>query len=351
MTDGPRPAPPPPGAILEVAPGVLRTCLPLPGPPSNVNAWLLEDAEGWLLVDTGLDTPELRELWTGILAHPALGGRPVARVLVTHFHPDHVGLAGWICGRFGAPLLMPRSEWLKAWVLLADDEAALLEHFLDFHRGLGATPEQAEVLRARGFGFRRHVSPLPRHVLAIAEGQVLRIGGQDWQVLIGAGHAPEMACLWRPADGVLISADHILPRISPHVGVMATEPEGNPLGIFLEALVRFRGLPAGALVLPSHGEPFRGLHRRIDALLAHHAERLDVLRSAAAAEPDGLTAYGTLGAMFGREMGPSQLGAAVAEALAHLSHLVARGELRRRRNAQGITRFHPAMPSAATPPA
>jgi glyoxylase-like metal-dependent hydrolase (beta-lactamase superfamily II) len=326
--------------VLRIRPGIYQTCLALPGPPGHVNAWLLEDGPGWLLVDTGLRTSALEELWEAIFASAALGGRPITRVLVTHFHPDHVGLAGWICARWNAPLLMPRSEWLKAWLLCTDDEQALLEQHLAFHHRAGAELETLELLRARGMSFRSRVAPLPRTLRAIGEGDVIRAGEGSWRVMIGAGHAPEMACLWNEAEEVLISADHILPRISPHVGVHPAEPEGDPLGTFLSSLTRFQELPATTLVLPSHGEPFHGLHERIAALQHHHGERLTMLRQAAAeAGSKGLTGYDAVGRMFPRALGPGQIGPALSEALAHLAHLAARGELLRQADELGVERF------------
>lgn len=340
--DAALPAAAPAGSAVEVGPGLLRLRLPLPGPPGHVNAWLLDDGTGWLLVDTGLDTPELRQFWLSAF-DTALDGRPITRVLVTHFHPDHVGLAGWICARFQAPLLMPRSEWLKAWLLLVDDREAILRAFIDLHSKAGSPEQHLDYLRHRGITYQARVAPLPRSLQPIGEGQVLRIGRREWQVMIGSGHAPEMACLWNPADEMLIAADHILPRISPHIGVTPAEPDDDPLGTYLASLARFCMLPKEALVLPSHGEPFHGLHARIDALIQHHRERLDLLRDAARAAGDtGLTAYDAAQAMFTKPLTEDRLSAAVSEAMAHLARLARLGELAKHTDAAGVMRFGPA---------
>jgi glyoxylase-like metal-dependent hydrolase (beta-lactamase superfamily II) len=316
---------PPPGAVVEVAPGLLRTCLPLPGPPSHVNCWLIEDGDGWLLVDTGRGDEPTRALWRGIFAN-GLGGRPVTRVLVTHFHPDHVGLAGWVCAEWGVPLLMPRSEWQRARLLLLEDEANLTAMFVGLQQQAGASASHLRWMSEAGTPYRSIVTPLPSTFQPIGEGQTLRIGGRPWQIRIGAGHSPEMACLFDPRGGVLISADHILPRISPHIGLQPSEPDADPLGVFLDALRRFRALPGDSLVLPSHGEPFRQLHERIDALLQHHEASLSRLMAGAG---EGITAAEGMKHLFSRSFEGRQLSFAMAETLAHLAHLVAAGHLTR----------------------
>jgi glyoxylase-like metal-dependent hydrolase (beta-lactamase superfamily II) len=332
---GAGPGRPPPGTLSQVAPGLLRACMPLPGPPSQVNCWLIEDGAGWLLVDAGRDDAPTRECWRRIFA-TALDGRPITRVLVTHFHPDHVGLAGWICREWDAPLLMPRSEWQRTRILLLQDEAELTDLFVDLQHRAGAGPEHLAWLRREGFAYRASVAPLPRAFQPIAEGDLLHAGGRQWRVRIGAGHSPEMACLLDEARGILIAADHILPRISPHVGLQPTEPEADPLGIFLAALEAFSAMPADTRVLPSHGEPFQDLHGRIAALRRHHESSLARL---AAGLGSGLTAQEALPLLFGRGFEGRQLAFALSEALAHLAHLQHGGKASRHSTEQGVWRF------------
>jgi glyoxylase-like metal-dependent hydrolase (beta-lactamase superfamily II) len=306
---------------VEIADGVLQLRLPLRAQPRHVNVWLLRDGEGWVIVDTGVDTPEIRAIWQRLLDGRLRDGVPL-RVLATHFHGDHVGLAGWLCGARGATLLMFRAE------------------LAEFHRELGGLDENLEFLRQGRRPYREQVAPLPTAFEAIGGGTRLHIGGRGWDVLTGAGHTPDMACLWSPGLRLLISADHILPRITPHIAITHVEPKADPLSAYLDALGRFRGLPTDTLVLPSHGEPFRGLHQRLDALVSHHEERLARLRSALRqAGSPGLHAYDAVPHLFGKAFEHSRLHMAAAEALAHLACLRSRGELAEYRGTDGIRRF------------
>lgn len=330
-----QPAPietPPPGEAREVMPGLRWLRFPLPFAPHHVNVWLIEDDQGWTAVDAGVANDETRRHWQAALGGPAFGGRALSGLLVTHFHPDHAGLMGWLCAAHGLTPAMTRIEWLQARSLLFDTGAEMLDHQAAFARAAGAPETYCAFLRARGPLYVRAVAPLPRAFACIADGQRLRIGGREWHVITGQGHAPDMACLLCPEAGVLIAADQILPRITPYVGLHAGEPMADPLGAFLASLDRFRALPAETLVLPSHGEPFRGLHARLDALAAHHEERLALLE-AACARP--ATAHGLLPALFRRPLDDRNLGFGLGETLAHLRRLEAQGRVERLPAADG----------------
>lgn len=317
--------PPLPGETTEILPGLLWVRMPLPFPPGHVNCWLLRDGEGWLLVDAGGAVPGARDLWESVFAS-VLDGSPITRVLITHFHYDHVGLAGWICERWQAPLLMSRTEYLLTRLLLAEDPVRLTAAQRAQGIEAGAPQGYLDHLARRAPLFRSEVVPVPEHYGVLAAGQVLRIGGRDWQIRIGRGHAPEMVCLHCPELGVLIGADQILPRISPYIGVVSWEPEADPLAEFLASNATFRDLPTETLVLPSHGEPFVGLHARLDWLDEHHAERLATL---AAALDMPMTAYDAAKVLFPRVMEDSQTGFVIGEGLAHLHRLVGAGAVRR----------------------
>jgi len=327
--------PPLPGETTEIRPGLLWVRMPLPFAPGHVNCWLLRDGDGWLLVDAGGGVPGAEALWEGIFAQ-VLQGLPVTRVLVTHFHYDHVGLAGWACERWQAPLLMSRAEYLLTRLLLAEDTAVLMAQQRAQGIEAGAPDGYLRFLASRAPLFRSEVRPVPRHYQVLAAGGTLRIGGRLWQVRTGRGHAPEMVCLYCAELGLLIGADQILPRISPYIGVLSLEPDADPLADFLASNDEFRDLPEGTLVLPSHGEPFVGLHARLDWIDAHHAERLATL-AAALAKP--MTAYEAARVLFPRVMEDSQTGFVIGEGLAHLNHLVATGRARREWRTDGVATY------------
>ncbi|SMF30003.1 Glyoxylase, beta-lactamase superfamily II [Tistlia consotensis] len=320
--------------LKEVAPGVHWLRMPLPFALDHINLWLLEDGDSWTLVDCGLATDETRALWRRIFEE-RLGGRPIGRVLVTHYHPDHVGLAGWLTEHWGVELWMPRTEWLTARALSRsrDDE---VEPWLSYYRRAGCEPAFLDEVGLRGAVYARRVSPVPDRYRRLADGQELAIGGRSWRVVIGRGHAPEHALLLCQELGLLISGDQVLPKISPNVSVWPYEPEENPLADFLATLERLRELDPGLLVLPSHNVPFRGLHERLAELAQHHDERLDLLE-AACAEPQ--TALQLARVLFRRPLDSHQMGFAIGETIAHLRFLERRGLLVRDQDTDGVERY------------
>lgn len=326
--------PPAPGTSREVAPGIRWVRMPLAFPPSHVNCWLIEDDGGFTLVDTSVNNEATRTQWDQALS--ALGNPPITRVLVTHFHPDHAGLAGWMCERTGAPLLMPRTEFLQARFLWLDTGEEMLKQQAAFARRAGCAPDYLDYILQRGPLYQRSMAALPRAYQRIVADQTIRIGGRDWSVLTGGGHAPEMACLHCASDRIFISADQVLPRISPYVGVHAPEPDADPLADFLGTLSRFRVVPEDVTVLPSHGLPFHGLHPRLAALEAHHAQRLDLLHHGLAEPQSVVEASGLL---FPRGLDRNQLGFGIGETLAHLNRLVAMGEAWAEDSPEGVLRF------------
>lgn len=314
-------APPPAGEAVEVADGVLWLRLPLPLALDHINVWALRDGQGWTVVDTGIGTPDGTEAWEAAFAGP-LEGRPVTRVVCTHMHPDHVGLAGWLTARFACRLWMTRLEYVTCRMLLADTGPAP-ESAADFYRRAGWTDEQIDRWRSRYGLFARGVNGFPDAYRRIEAGEAIEIGGEAWRIVGGNGHSPEHACLFRERDRVLISGDQVLPRISSNVSVWPTEPDADPLGDWLESLARLKGeMPADALVLPSHGEPFHGLHLRLDALARGHRRSLDRLERLLG-EPR--RAVDVFGALFARPVGDGLLGMATGEALAHLNRLQREG--------------------------
>ncbi len=316
--------PPAPGTAREIAEGILWAQLPLPMALDHVNVYALDDGDGWTLIDTGIDTRKCRAAWDALLAGP-LAGKPVRRVLVTHHHPDHVGLAGWFMDR-GAALLMPRTGWLLARMLTLDVQETWPETSLAFYRAAGMRPDLFETRRAeRPFNFADCVAPLPLGFTRIVDGQRLRAGGRDWTVRMGAGHAPEHATLW--TDEVVIGGDQLLPTISPNIGVYPTEPEADPLADWFDACARLAPHATdGHLLLPGHKLPYTGLPARMAQLADNHFGALDRLRRHLS-EPRAAGAC--FQPIFGRGIGDGEYGLALVEALAHCLHLWHRGEASR----------------------
>lgn len=329
-------APPEPGTVIEIADGVLWVRMPLPFALDHINLWLLADGDGWAHVDTGIDREETRDLWETLYESGRLPGRHAERLICTHFHPDHFGLAGWFDERDRLPLWMTRAEYFQGNMLRLDREGQFAKAMANFFRRHGLSEDWAAPIEARGNTYSDRVALPPKTYRRIHDGEEIVIGGRAWQVIVGTGHAPEHACLYCPELNVLISGDQILPKITSNVSVWAFEPEADPLAEFLGSFDRFRHLPEDVLILPSHGLPFRGLHGRLDFLAAHHDERLDEL---AAACGDWTAAHGAVPVLFKRELDRHQMVFAMGEAIAHLAHLRTQGRVERQAGSDGVWRF------------
>lgn len=323
-------APPAEGTALEVAPGILWMRLPLPMALDHVNVYALDDGDGWTIVDTGLYSRRSVALWEALLAGP-LGARPVHRLIVTHHHPDHVGMAGWFQAR-GAELLMTRTAWIYARMLVLDDQANPAPESLRFYTRAGMPPEMvAARAAARPFNFCDMVHPMPQGFTRLSEGGAITMAGRDWTVRLGSGHAPDHATVW--SGDLILGGDQLLPSISANIGVYPTEPEADPLADWLDSCARFQPLASAThLVLPGHKLPFTGLPMRLTQMIDNHLGALDRL-CAHLSEPR--TAAQCFPPLFKRDIGPAEYGLALVEAVAHLNHLRAKGTATRHLGTDG----------------
>jgi glyoxylase-like metal-dependent hydrolase (beta-lactamase superfamily II) len=315
-----------------VAEGILWLRLPLPMALDHVNVYALADAAGWTLIDTGMNSRKTRDIWETALAGP-LAGKTVARVLLTHHHPDHVGLVGWFQDR-GAELLTTRTAWLYARMLTLDVQDRPSAESLQFYQRAGTSPEMlAKRANERPFNFADMVAPMPLGFTRVEEGETLTLGGRRWRVRLGQGHAPDHITLWSEVDELVIGGDQLLPGISPNIGVYPTEPEADPLTEWLEATARF--VPHARddqLVLPGHKLPFTGLPFRLQQMAENHHQALERLQGHLH-EPQ--TAAGCFPALFKRPIGEGEYGLALVEAVAHLNCLLRRGQVCRSLRADG----------------
>ncbi|MRR49465.1 MAG: MBL fold metallo-hydrolase [Rhodocyclaceae bacterium] len=319
------------GATIEVAPGIHWVRMPLPFALDHINLWLLADGETWTTVDTGYFLDVVKDAWNKLL--PC---HPLSRVIVTHFHPDHLGLAAWIQAHNNAPLWMTLGEYATAQLIHQQVAGYSIDAMLAFFRAHGLDATRCDALARRGNAYAKGVPEIPATYRRVFAGDEIAIGGRTWRVLIGHGHAAEHASLYCAERKALISGDMLLPRITTNISAFSTNPQGDPLAEFLHSLQAFKALPADTLVLPSHGRPFIGIHDRVAALEAHHTERCQKLEAACITAQ---SAAELIPVLFDRDIAdPHQTMFAMGEAIAHLFHLEHTGRLGRVVE-NGITRF------------
>jgi len=334
----PHEIPPAPGDAILVAEGIYWIRMPLPFALDHINLWLLADGDEWVIVDTGYGVSATHDLWQRHFAE-TMCSRLVNRIVITHYHPDHVGCAAWLTKKTGAPIWMTNGEFLSAHAATNDMAGFDVENSaaLFLAHGLARVrPDFVNAQQARTKSYRRGVPTVPTRFNRLMEHDEIKIGKRSWRIITVYGHAPEHACLYSADDNILISGDQVLPRITTNVGVWGNQPEANPLKLFLTSLEKFRPLPTTTLVLPSHDRVFYGLHERLDQLASHHAVRLaelaDVLTTPKSAAE-------ILPILFRRPLDDHQLVFAIGEAIAHLHYLWREGRVVRQQDENGVWMF------------
>lgn len=322
------------GKWQQVAPGILWLRMPLPFELDHINLYLIEDkaSGGYALIDTGIGTSKTKALWESLFADL---GKPLTKVIVTHLHPDHIGMAGYLVDKFRVPFYMSHTEYFVARALSAGARGASDWQDDEYLVRCGMSAEyvrNAKENRKTSKGLGDVIHPIPVQFERLQEGDTLCIGEDDWQIIIGRGHSPEHVCLYSEALNILISGDHVLPKISPNIGVYSTEPNANPLKQYLTTLPQFLDLPSNTFVLPSHKQPFHGLHCRVNQLIDHHHQHLDSLRKFC---QTGRTIKDCLPVLFKRTLNPHNMFFAIAESFAHLNYLYFSDECTRTINEYG----------------
>lgn len=314
---------PPAGSLTPITENLRWLRCGLPFRLNHINLWLLREGDGWVIVDTGLGNETTQKIWLNVFSKELAPARP-QRVICTHFHPDHMGCAGWLVKHYDLPFYAPLTEWAFGQMMSLCPPERYAGIISRYYTRFGLSGDRLNSVMEYGNHYARNVTPLPDALLRLRDGDILAIGGSDWQVMTVGGHTPEHACLYNAAEKILIGGDQILPFISPNISVSFFEPEADPLSDYLASLERLRTLPADTLVLPSHGIPFRGLHTRIDMLKAHHAERLALIERSCATPQ---TAAALMDVLFPQMLDRHQIMFAIGEAAAHANHLVKRGVL------------------------
>ena len=317
--------PPAPGEVIEMAPGILWARVPLPFRLDHINIYLIDDGDGWAILDTGIGNEATRALWAA-MAEGALAGRAFTRLIVTHHHPDHIGLAGWLCERFDLPLLTSETSYLLCQNVSLSPGALDAKPYREFYLRHGLEAASTQRVATQGHAYLKMVSGLPPTFERLVAGDTLRIGGRSFEVLTGNGHAPEQVMLYCAADNVFLAADQVLAKITPNISVWAVNPNGDPLDRYLRSLRDItQCIPADALVLPGHQLPFRGLHARADELALHHEKRCALIAQACLEAPCSVAEL--VPVLFTRQLDPHQMSFAFSETLAHVNFMLRRGEL------------------------
>jgi glyoxylase-like metal-dependent hydrolase (beta-lactamase superfamily II) len=310
---------PGPDQVVEIRPGLLWVRLKLPFRLNHVNIYLLADGDGWAMVDSGFGNEESIAAWTALFEGPLAHVR-ITRLIVTHSHPDHVGLAGWIVDRFKCALYMSQVEYLQS----------------VYHQNRGTEERR----NAQRLFFQRHGMDenLTDKLLRISHGDEISIGERRFKVITGGGHALDQVMLYCAADKLFLSADQVLSKISPNVSVWAVEPDQNSLGEYLASLASLTtSLPYDLIVLPGHGVPFYGLKTRIKQLADHHEDRCRLIAEACRDSPK--TSKELVPVVFHKHvLDVHQMGFAAGELIAHVNYMLVEGRLTAD-EADGVLRF------------
>lgn len=329
--------PPDAGQVIKVAPGIFWARVPLPFRLNHVNVYLIDDGDGWAIIDTGLDYQDARDVWN-ILLSGAMGGRRVTRIIVTHLHPDHIGLAGWLCARFDAPMLTTQTSYLGCLNVSLRPGTLDGAPYRDFYLRNGFSVQTMETISTEGHEYLWKVAPLPPTFSRVVAGDVLEIGGRSFSVITGEGHAAEQIMLYCESEKLLFAADQVLAKITPNVSVWPVDPDGDPLGLYLKSLQGLKAdVPDDVLVVPGHQLPFYGLHTRCDELASHHEMRCSAILKACQSVP--LSAAELVPVVFQIELDAHQMGFAFSEVMAHVNFMLRAGELNQVVTQDGIQRL------------
>lgn len=328
---------PKPAELTAIADGVYWVRMPMPGRLNHINVWLFRDGDGWTIVDTGINSEDIRGHWKTIF-DKYLEGRPVKRVICTHMHNDHAGLAGWLTRHWETELWMSRAEFFMCKVMASYRPQDVPHDAMNFYRRAGFPKQELDRYSERFGSFGMMISALPQGYRRLHDGERLEIGGRAWDVVVGRGHSAEHVCLYNEELKILISGDQVLPRITSNVSVMAHEPHANPLKEWLESCADLRErLPDDLLVMPAHQDPFRGLHERLSFLIEFHEGCLERLY-ALCDKP--IRAVDAFPALFpNREIRDMMYFAATGESIAHLHYGVEQGVLKQDTDDDGIRWF------------
>ncbi len=329
---------PEPGEPFKVVDGVYWLRVPLPIALDHINLWLLEDDDGWVIVDSGFDAPMCRDVWSTVFA-TVIKTMPVNKIIITHFHPDHIGLASWLALRCNCPVFITKGEFYHYQSIVNRDAETYREQANAFITEMGYPPEMSEKFVEFMQNDDKPADARVQEAMCefIQDNDEIVINQRIWKVVSGNGHSPEHACLYCPTLSTMISGDQAIPRISSNVSVYPSNRQTDPLGDWLSSCEKLRDtIPDTTLILPSHQEPFRGIVARMQQLLDDHYAQLNRLRLSIDAPISPVEARAVL---FDRELNTIETLLATGETLAHLNYLLHRDEISMRYDDDGVARY------------
>lgn len=322
-------------SIHEVAPGIWQLTVPIPFPLKTVNMYALVDPSGWVLIDTAIGTPEVRRTLYASLQHVGLQLSMLRAIVVTHNHPDHIGLTGELHEQSGAPVYMHTLDITSLYDLWGDGAAQQVQHSLDFFALHGFQAEEPWYTQISNSERQRILTLPPREaIVELQDGQRIELAQEVYRVIWTPGHSDGQVCLFRERDGVFVSADHVLARITPNIGLYSFAGRPDPLADYIHSLHKVESLPV-QLTLPGHGPVFTEPQLRIAEIIEHHQHRLQQILELLAPEPQ--QANQLMEQLFHTRLQDSENRRfALAEVVAHLEFLYFRGKIARQQTEAGI---------------
>ncbi len=313
------------GTLFSIQKDIHWVRMPLPMDLNHINLWIIGSKEECTLVDSGMFLEDVKNAWSDLIDKEKLSFK---RVIVTHMHPDHIGLAGWFTSNFNIPLYMSRTDYLQCRVLAADTGDNVPHEAIDFYTQAGLSESQIKAYVERFGFFGSMIHRLPNSFNRLKDGDRIILNNESWEIIDGKGHTMEHLCLFSKDKNIFIAGDQLLPKITSHVGVFPTEPEANPLEDWLNSCKKLLDkLPEDVLVLPAHGRPFVGAHKRLNTIINHHETSLDKLLDFLSEPKRSVDVFSVL---FKRKIDDGNFLMATGESIAHLNCLFNRGLIDKR---------------------
>lgn len=315
--------------IEEIHPSIYRVSLSIPVPLKAINIYLFKGATGWSIVDCGFHDKESEIVWNQVFRDLHIDYDEVSQIIVTHYHPDHYGGAGWLQELTGAKVFLLDKE--KKFLDRAWHDKTFPSYLHQAFLNYGMPENIALDVKEEHISRYQSVSPHPQEITLLSAGDEIELGDYCFQTIWSPGHTEGLMTLWSESESIFIANDLVLPKITPNISFYGIT-ENNPLSDFFDSLRKIRDLPA-KMVLPGHRQIITNLGERVDEIIHHHDERLDniknILKYKQESNNNSVSGWEISSELFGALKEPVQHRFAFAETLAHLEYLRHANELKK----------------------